>query len=270
VKLQLPRLGVGTNKWGAAGKGADTIAPVFSAAIDAGAGLIDTAEMYQSGRSEQVIGECMRRDSRPVVVVSKFTPWPWRLSPKTLPKALDASLARLGTKKIDLYMIHFPFTLLDIPTLLELLAEAVRAGKIGAVGVSNFDARRTHDAAKTLERHGLPLAANEVHYSLWHRKPEKNGVLEACRALDIPLIAYYPLRSGKLSGNASLDGALARVAGARGKPVAQVAINWLLKRDPRVVVIPGATSVGHLRENAAALEWTLTDEEFAAIDRASA
>jgi aryl-alcohol dehydrogenase-like predicted oxidoreductase len=263
----MPRLGVGTNRWGADGKGADTVAPVFSAALDLGVGLIDTAEMYQWGKSEQVIGECRRRDPRPAVVISKFTPWPTRFSVKSLPRALDASLERLGSKSIDLYMIHFPFTVLSIPALLDLLAEAVRAGKIGAIGVSNFNAKRTTDAARALERHGLKLAANEVHFSAWHRAPEQNGVLDACRAIDCKLIAYYPLAKSKRRSG-PVDQALGRVAAARGKTVAQVALNWLLRRDPRVIAIPGATSVGHLRENADALSWTLTDEELAAIDRA--
>jgi aryl-alcohol dehydrogenase-like predicted oxidoreductase len=269
--IRVPALGVGTNRWGAAGKDADAIAPLFSAALDAGANLIDTAEMYQMGKSEQVIGELMRRDNRPAVVVSKFAPYPTRWSSKTLAAALDASLERLGASTIDLYLVHWPFTFLRIGAMIDRIAEAVGAGKVRAVGVSNFGARHMHLAAERLAKHGLPLAANEVSYSLLKRGPERNGVLAACRELDTALIAYRPLAGGRI---ASLSGALGQalrdIAAALKKTPSQVALSWLIHRDPRVIAIPGATSVGHLRENCDPLSWTLTEAQRATLDRASA
>jgi diketogulonate reductase-like aldo/keto reductase len=213
----------------------------------------------------------MARDRRPAVVVSKYAPLPTRLSSKSLPRALDASLERLGMATIDLYLIHFPF--LRIASMLDRMAEAVKAGKVRAVGVSNFSASQMEKAAELLGRRGIPLAANEVYYSLRHRHPERNGVLDACRRLDVALIAYRPLGGGRLrageEAQTPLGQALARVAQAHQKPVSQVALNWLLQRDAHVIAIPGATSAAHQRENAEALTWSLTDEEFAALDRAA-
>jgi aryl-alcohol dehydrogenase-like predicted oxidoreductase len=269
--VRVPALGVGTNQWGARGKGAEALSPVFEAALDAGANLFDTAEIYQLGRSEKALGECMRKDGRPVFIVDKFAPYPTRFSAKSLLKALDASLARLGTQAVDLYLIHFPFTFLRITSLMDALAEAVRNGKVRAVGVSNFSAKQMYTAAERLERHGVPLAANEVHYSLLHRNPERNGVLEACRKLDVALIAYRPLAGGRIrEGARATDEAVARVAHARHKSVAQVALNWLLQQDERIIAIPGATGVAHLRENVEAALFTLSDEDLAALARASA
>jgi aryl-alcohol dehydrogenase-like predicted oxidoreductase len=269
--LRVPALGVGTNHWGAPEKGADMLLPVFRAALDAGANLFDTAEVYQSGGSERALGQCMHRDPRPVFLVSKFAPLPTRFSPKSLLTALEASLARLDTHAVDLYLIHFPFTFIGTASLMDVLAEAARAGKVRAVGVSNFSARQMHVAADRLERHGLALAANEVHFSLLHRHPERNGILEACRELDVALIAYRPLGGGRIrQGEPTLGGALANIARARQKTVAQVALNWLLRKDERIIAIPGATSLGHLREDLGAVGWTLSDEEFAALERPKA
>ena len=266
--VRVPALGVGTNRWGR-GRGADQLAPVFSAALDAGANLFDTAEVYLG--SEKTIGACLRRDPRPALVVSKFAPYPTRLSARSFGKALEGSLARLGRDSVDLYLIHFPFSLVGIPSLMDRLVEAVQAGKARAVGVSNFSATQMSVAAERLERHGIPLAANEVQFSLFHREPERNGVLEACRKLDVALIAYRPLAGGRTRRDGSaLDKMLAGIARARGKSVAQVALNWLVGKDERIVAIPGATSIEHLRDNVGAVGWTLSDDELSALERSSA
>jgi aryl-alcohol dehydrogenase-like predicted oxidoreductase len=266
--LDVPALGVGTNRWGR-GRSADQLAPVFSAALDAGANLFDTAEVYLG--SENTIGACLRRDPRRALVVTKFAPYPTRLSARSFHKALEGSLARLGMDAVDLYLIHFPFSVVGIPSLMDRLAEAVQAGKARAVGVSNFSARQMHVAADRLERQGVALAANEVQFSVFHRDPERNGLLEACRELDVALIAYRPLSGGRNRPNGStLDRTLAGIAGARRRTVAQVALNWLLSQDERIVAIPGATRVEHLRENVGAVGWTLSDDELAALKGSSA
>jgi aryl-alcohol dehydrogenase-like predicted oxidoreductase len=268
--ISVAALGVGTNRWGAADKDAGALAPVYSAALDARANLIDTAEMYQWGKSERVIGELLRRDPRPVTLVGKFAPYPQRLSSKTLTRALDASLARLGGRPFDLYLVHWPYSLIGIDAMMDRLADAAAAGKVRAVGVSNFGARHMQRAAERLAKHGLSIAANEVSYSLLSRGPERNGVLEACRELDAALIAYRPLSGGRLAKlSGALGEALRQIAAATGKTPAQVALAWLLSRDKRVIAIPGATSVAHLRENCEALQWTLSQEQLATLDRAS-
>ena len=268
--MRVPALGVGTNRWGTSGKGADVLSLVFSAALDAGANLFDTAEVYQFGGSEKAIGECMRRDPRPALVVSKFAPYPTRFTSKSFRKALEASLTRLGTHTVDLYLIHFPFSLLSIASLMDMLAEVAQASMARAVGVSNFSAKQMYAATKRLEHHGIPLAANEVHFSLFHRDPERNGVLEACRELDVALIAYRPLAGGRnRQGGSRLDRTLADIARARQKTVAQVALNWLLQRPSVATIIVGARNEEQLKQNLGAVGWKLTAEQVAKLDAAS-
>jgi aryl-alcohol dehydrogenase-like predicted oxidoreductase len=146
-----------------------------------------------------------------------------------------------------------------------------------------------HRAATRLARYNIPLAANEVHYSLLHRQPEANGVLDACRELDVALVAYCPLERGELKSNntsrtsshssSSTTGkskqqeilleTLHSIAHKHEKSVSQVALNWLLHRDKHVIPIPGATSPHHAQEIANTLTWELDDEEFAMLDQAS-
>jgi aryl-alcohol dehydrogenase-like predicted oxidoreductase len=159
------------------------------------------------------------------------------------------------------------------------LAEAVKSGKAKAVGVSNFSAAQMREIAERLAKADVPLAANEVHYSLLNRKPETNGVLDACRELGVALVAYFPLASGRLTRQPDpakpgkldeLQRKLGEIAAAHQAKQSQVALNWLLARDPHIIPIPGASKAAHARQNVEALAWRLTDDEFAAIDAASA
>ena len=275
---EVPAIGVGTNRWS---YGAND-APVFEtyqALVEAGGGFIDTAEVYGFGKSERLVGECLRKDGRPVFVASKFAPFVARTSPRQLMGALDASLRRLGLAAIDLYYVHFPFPFADLDGFADGLSEAVKSGKARHVGVSNFNADQMRRVADRLARSNIPLAANEVYYSLAHRNPETNGVLDACRELDVALVAYFPLASGRLAAAPDaakpdkLDPvrrALAEVAQAQQATPSQAALNWLLARDPRVILIPGATKARHAQANLGALDWRLTDEAFAILDAASA
>jgi aryl-alcohol dehydrogenase-like predicted oxidoreductase len=298
-------IGLGTNKWGVPSKDKEEIFQTFRTALDLGIDFIDTAEIYTGGRSERLIGEFTHRDTRRTVICTKFAPLPTRMSAGRVLAALDASLERLGAESIDVYLVHFPFAFLSTRSLMQALAQAVRMGKIRAVGVSNYGAKQMRTAATYLAQHGVPLAANEVQYSLLHRKPEMNGVLDTCRELNVALIAYFPLGAGLLSAaeasmaeasdpsrqhrrrrsrlaermitggsgtseqRVTLAETLQRIALSHGGTVSQVALNWLLQRDEHVIAIPGATSAGHVRQNAEALRWSLRPEEFAAIDRAS-
>lgn len=275
---KVPALGVGTNRW-AQGANDAAVFETYQALLDGGGGFVDTAEVYGFGKSERLIGDCIRRDPRPVITASKFAPFIGRTSPRDLRRALDASLGRLGLATLDLYYVHFPFPFTDFDALADAMAEAVQAGKIRHVGVSNFGADQMRRFAERLDRSGVPLAANEVNYSLLHRKPETNGVLEACRELDVALVAYFPLASAKLIAPApetaaprlkAVLAALARVAETHQVSLSQVALNWLLHRDPHVIPIPGASKARNAKQNLAALGWTMTDAEFDAIDAASA
>ena len=273
-------LGVGTNRW-RQGSNDGAVFETYQALLDGGVDFIDTAEIYSFGKSERLIGDCIRKDGRPVKVASKFAPFIARVTPRQLMGALDASLARLGLASLELYYVHFPFPFTPMETFAEGLAEAAKSGRAKAVGVSNFSGDQMRRVAEILARSNVKLAANEVSYSLLNRKAETNGVLEACKELDVALVAYFPLASGRLAAPAGNgDGApdraavlrrtLAEVAQAHQASVAQVALNWLLARDPHIIPIPGASKAAHARQNVEALSWRLTDDEFAAIDAASA
>jgi aryl-alcohol dehydrogenase-like predicted oxidoreductase len=290
--IRVSSLGVGTNRW-AQGRNDEAVFQVFQSLVGAGVDFFDTAEVYSMGRSERLLGACLQRNQKPVVIASKFAPLPTRLLRHQFMNALDASLSRLRVQTIDLYYIHFPFTFLSIETLMDLMAQAVKTGKTRAVGVSNFNAKQMRRAAARLARYDIPLAANQVRYNLTHRQPEENGVLEACRELNVALVAYRPLERGRLKSNTVpstspssspsstgwkgkalskeqvLQETLQTIAQKRGKSISQVALNWLLRRDEHVIPIPGTTSKRHALEIADTLSWELSDDEFVAIDQAS-
>ena len=280
----MPALGVGTNRWSADASDLASLQETLAAAVDTGTGFFDTAEIYSHGRSEIALGQAARKDGRPVLIASKFAPYAHRVTTKQFASALDRTLERLERDSIDLYYLHFP-SMRGVGTWMRAMANAVRAGKIRAVGISNCDATQMQRAVRVLARRGIPLAANQVHYSLLHRQPEVDGVLDACRQMDVALVAYRPIGRGAISagsapasatasatapGQSGLDDVLRDVAAARGATAAQVALAWLLKRDDHVIPIAGTTKPEHVRENAGALSLELSDEEFTAIDRASA
>ncbi len=275
--IEVSALGVGTNRWGGRGVAEPGLAATFGASLDAGVSFFDTAEVYTAGRSERLLGRCCREDGRPAVLASKFAPYPTRLAGAQLGRALDATLRRIGRDSIDLYYLHFPYSLVRIESWMDRMAEAVGSGKIRAVGVSNCNVSQMRRARDALSRRGIPLAANEVQYSLVHRKPERDGVLAACRELDVALVAYRPLRGGLLrSGSSTGDEkraaleALTLIADQRGVTPSQVALNWLLCQDALIIAIPGATKASHAAQNAGALAWRLNDQELAILDKASA
>jgi aryl-alcohol dehydrogenase-like predicted oxidoreductase len=303
--LHVPRLGVGAMTWGdpnglarlhpaklayGGAHGYDEEKRALEASLAAGVNLFDTAAMYSGGASERRLGELGRE--RDVLIATKF-PGSFFFRTENLPKELDASLARLGRSSLDLYQHHFPTNRVSIPQLMELLADAVEAGKIKAVGVSNYSAEQMRIAHAALARRGIPLASNQVEYSLLHRQPEINGVLDACRELRITLIAYQPLASGALTGKYSATNKpsglrrflpnfnkkaieavrpvveLLREIGDRySKTLSQVALRWLIE-NPLVLPIPGAKNSKQAINNAGALTFSLTPEEIEALNQAT-
>jgi aryl-alcohol dehydrogenase-like predicted oxidoreductase len=295
--IRLSPLGVGTWPWGDGKvwrfdpvKGPRDAEAAFHAALDRGVTLFDTAEIYGRGKSEELLGRFIRESGRTALVATKFAPLPLRLSARTLPGALDASLARLGLERVDLYQVHWPYTLLTIPALMDQMARQVELGKVRAVGVSNYSADDMRRAHAALAAHGVPLASNQVIYHLLDRSPERNGVLDACRALGITLIAYSPLAMGALSGKydtgasnaglvrryhphfaryrraATVLRALRAIAEHHRATPAQVALRWLIER-PGVVPIPSARNAAQSTDNAGALDFRLDPEELALLDR---
>jgi aryl-alcohol dehydrogenase-like predicted oxidoreductase len=142
--------------------------------------------------------------------------------------------------------------------------------RVPALGVGTNRWGMVGNGADQLMPASIPLAANEVQFSIFHRNPERNGVLEACRKLDVALIAYRPLSGERNRPDGSaLDRALADISSARQKTVAQVALNWLLSKDERVIPIPGASKAEHLRDNVGTVGWTLSDDELVSLDQAA-
>ena len=288
-------LGVGTNSWGdEAGEdvGATNPAAAVEAAIASGVNLFDTAEIYNRGASERALGRALAGSGASAFVATKFAPLPWRLTSAALPAALDASLHRLQRETVDLYQIHFPFTFLRIPSLMNRLADAVEAGRVRYAGVSNYGASQMRTAHAALARRGVPLVSNQVNYSLLNRQPERNGLLEACRELDVTLIAYFPLASGMLTGKYRTGGqqatgfrrfsgnfrhperlepllqALDEIGQTHGRTLGQVAINWLARQD-NVLPIPGARHARQAQENAGAIDFAISDAEAARLSKLS-
>ncbi|HEX9617853.1 MAG TPA: aldo/keto reductase, partial [Anaerolineales bacterium] len=256
--------------------------------LAAGVNLIDIAEMYSSGASECRVGELV--SGRDVILATKFPPSPFSRI-EIFQKALEDSLIRLGRRSIDLYQVHFPNRRMPIPILMNLMADAVEAGKVRAVGVSNYSAEEMRLAHAELAKRGIPLASNQVQYSLLYRKPEVDGVLDACRELGITLIAYFPLAMGALTGKYSTKtraGGLRRfLPNFRGKAMAavqpvveilreigerysrspsQVALRWLIENEI-VLPIPGAKNRRQAAENASALSFSLSPEDIEALNQ---
>ena len=262
----------------------------FEASLAAGITLVDTAEVYGQGQSERFLGRFAREAGQPVVIATKFMPFPWRLSKGALKNALRASLDRLGLPSVDLYQMHWPFPPVPVETWMEAMADEVQSGRIRAVGVSNYNLDQTRRAYTALKQRGLPLASNQVPYSLLDRTIEKNGLLALCQELGVRVIAYSPLAQGLLTGKYSpahpppgLRGArygrqvakieplinLLRQLGEQhdGKSPTQVALNWTMCKG--TLPIPGAKNMAQARQNAGALGWRLTAEDVARLDAAS-
>jgi aryl-alcohol dehydrogenase-like predicted oxidoreductase len=305
--LVVPRLGVGAMTWGdPAGRARWTPAKLaygggpanrdeerhaFDASVAAGATLFDTAEMYGAGSSERRLGELTH--GRDVLIATKFPPNMLSRA-DAMPRALARSLELLQRKTVDLYMHHYPSSWVSIPQLMNLMADAVEQGKVRAVGVSNYSADQMRLAHAVLAERGLPLASNQVEYSLLHRQPETDGVLDACRELGVTLIANQPLANGALTGKfvagARPTGfrrymsrfrgrereattpviALLREIGERhGRSPAQVALRWLIE-NKLVLPIPGAKNAHQAADNAGALAFSLAPSEMEALDEATA
>ena len=304
--LQVPRLGVGAMTWGDP-KGFARLHPAKTAyggahgieeenravdeSIAAGINLFDTAAMYSGGAAERRLGELTR--GKDVLIATKF-PGGFSFKVEDLPKELEANLARLGRDCIDLYQHHFPNARLSIPKLMDQLADTVEAGKVKAVGVSNYSGEQMREAHAALAGRGISLASNQVEYSLLHRQPETNGVLDACRELGVTLMAYTPLAGGLLTGKYSAQNRpggffrrilpqysrkamyaiqpvvslLQQIGEKYSKTPSQVALRWLIE-NPIVLPIPGAKNGKQARDNAQALNFSLTPEEVEMLSQAT-
>jgi diketogulonate reductase-like aldo/keto reductase len=252
-----PALGQGTwNMGDDPARRADEIA-ALRLGLDLGMTLIDTAEMYGDGRSEQLVGEAIEGRRDEVFLVSKVLPT--NSSKRGTIRACERSLERLGTDRIDLYLLHWR----GRPQLAETLSgfeELQRMGKIRFWGVSNFDINDMDELFA--DARGRGCATNQLLYNLTRRGIEYD-LLPWSRERGMPIMAYSPVEQGRLLGEPALEA----VARRHGATPAQVALAWLLRRDG-VVAIPKASRADHVRDNRAALDLELSTEDIAELDRA--
>jgi diketogulonate reductase-like aldo/keto reductase len=251
----LPVLGLGTWKMGEDGGRRAEEADALRLGLDLGMTLVDTAEMYASGGAEEVVREAIagRRDS--VFLVSKVLPS--NASRTGTVRACEASLKRLGTERIDLYLLHWRGRI-PLAETIEGFETLKAAGKIGDWGVSNFDADDMEELGRL--RGGDAVQTNQVLYNLQSRGVEFD-LLPMSRTTGLPVMAYSPVGQGDL---ARTD-ALAAIGRRHGATAAQIALAWVL-RDDGVIAIPKAVRPQHVRDNRAALDIALTAEDLAEID----
>lgn len=253
----VPALGLGTWGMGENASRADDEAAALRLGLDLGMSLIDTAEMYGDGGAEEIVGAAVKGRRDEVFIVSKV--YPHNAGRKKMAAACERSLKRLGTDRLDLYLLHWRE---DVP-LLETIEgfEALReAGKIRRWGVSNFDIADMEELWRLPG--GTACAANQVLYNLTRRGIE-TGLIRWCSELHVPIMAYSPIEQGRLLNKP----ALREIAAAHHATAAQVALSWLLRHDG-VIVIPKASDRNHVRENCGALDLELTSADIAALDRA--
>jgi aryl-alcohol dehydrogenase-like predicted oxidoreductase len=244
-QTEVPRIGLGTNRL------RDTAdhAAFVRDAIAAGIRHIDTARLYSRGRSEAAIGAALGCDRPDGVVVATKGGY-HDGHPETIAREIEESLRHLRADRIDLYYLH---RVHDDVAIEDSLAPIVRErdrGRIAHIGVSNVDLAQLTRARAVTE-----IAAVQNHYNLAHR--EHDDILDLCGTEGIAFVPYFPLRDE--------TPALREVAARHGATPAQVALAWLLHRSPTTLPIPGTLSIAHIRENLAALELDLSDDDVATL-----
>ncbi len=289
-------MGIGTWSWGekffwgyGSGYGEEDVKLAFTKCLEKGIRFFDTAEAY--GLSETNLGRFLKSVNEKVIVATKFVPYPWRLSKKSVESAVKTSLRKLGMSKIDLYQLHFPFPPLPLEFWIDSFVIQKEKGLIQEIGISNHNKTQMLRAVERLEKHGLRLASNQMEYNLLNKELEKNGLLDECRKLGIKLIAYSPLAMGALTGKYTTENPLKGLRGNRysrttieraqpligvmkkignahgGKTSSQVALNWLICKG--TLPIPGAKNVSQVEQNVGALGWRLSPEEVHLLDEIS-
>jgi aryl-alcohol dehydrogenase-like predicted oxidoreductase len=278
----------------------ETADEIVAVSLAGGINWFDTAELYGGGRSEATLARALTaagRQNGEVVIATKWSPFFRRAG--SITATIGERRTRLAPFGIDLHQVHHPFALSSVEAQMLAMADLVERRLIRAVGVSNFSAAAMRRAHRALATRGLPLAANQVRYSLLERRIERNGVLAAARDLGVTIIAYSPLAQGILSGkfhrdphlirarpgprkwlpgfrrwglerSRSLVVALEEIARANGATASQVALAWLVRFQGDVVVaIPGATSAAQSAENVGSMDLRLREAELRRLDQLS-
>jgi len=267
------------------------------AGLDGGVNWFDTAELYGRGVSEMSLATALKNAGKKddeVVVATKW--WPLFRTAQNIPNTIDDRLHFLDGYTISNYMVHQPISFSSPEAEMDEMAKLVKTGKIRSVGVSNFTPERMRRAHRRLQEHGLPLAVNQVRYSLLDRKIERDGTLETAKELGVTIISYTPLESGLLTGkyhknpellakkppfwrlrlrrgmqkSRSLISVLEEIGAKYDANPAQVALNWIIYSQGDIVVtIPGVTNPKQAEDNAGAMKFKLSDDEIAQLDEVS-
>lgn len=254
---QVPALGQGTWYLGEnRATRAEEIA-TLRLGLDLGLTLIDSAEMYGEGLAEELVGEAVEGRRDEIFLVSKV--YPHNASRQGAVAACERSLRRLNTDRLDLYLLHWRGTI-PLQETLEAFDALIRAGKIRYWGVSNFDVDDMEELTSLTG--GSSVATDQVLYNLTRRGIEYD-LFPWCRERNIPMMAYSPIEQGRMLK----DRTLRTIAERREATTAQVALAWLLKHDG-LIVIPRSGKTEHVRENHAALDLELTDQDLSELDRA--
>lgn len=252
---RIPAIGLGSWKLGV---NQEQEIEALKAGIEAGARYIDTAEIYGT---EPLVGKAIEEEGK-VFLATKV--WKTNLHYDDVIKACDRSLKALNVKVIDLYQIHWPNPSIPIKETMKAMEKLVDDGKIRYIGVSNFSKDRVIEAQNALSKYDI--VSDQVEYSLLVRDPEKE-LLKFCQDNDITLIAYSPLGHGELFNdkNRKLIDELSKIGSRYNKTVAQVALNWLIKKK-NVVTIPKGSIKTHVLEDVGAADFMLSDEDEKLID----
>lgn len=289
-KIGLGTWQFGSREWGYGEPYAEQEAhAIVRRALELGVTLFDTAEIYGFGRSERILGRALGQHAESVFIATKIFPI-MPVAPVVEQRAV-ASADRLGVHSLDLYQVHQPNPLVRDGTIMRGMRALQRVGLVSEVGVSNYSLERWRAAEDAL---GSRVLSNQVSYSLVARSPERD-LLPFAQAQGRVVIAYSPLAQGLLSGRyhranrplnrvrlsnplflpdnleraGDLIATLREVADAHSATPAQVALAWVI-HSPAVLAIPGASSVEQVESNVAAAEIELTDDEYQALQLASA
>jgi aryl-alcohol dehydrogenase-like predicted oxidoreductase len=277
--------------------GQDEKNATVKAALDGGINWFDTAELYGAGVSEASLSTALKAAAKKddeVVVATKW--WPLFRTARNIPHTIQNRIRFLDGYTISLYMVHQPFGFSSPEAEMEAMADLVESGKIRSVGISNFNSDQMRRAHKTLQKRGMPLAVNQVRFSLLDRSIERNGILDTAKELGITIIAYTPLASGLLTGkyhknpelfqkksffwrgrlqssiekSRSLVTALDEIGAKYNATAAQVALNWVIhSQGETVVTIPGATKVHQAQESAGAMKFRISTDEITRLNELS-
>jgi len=265
---KIPVLGLGT--WGIGGfssrhlGGEDDDVRALKLGLDLEMRFIDTAEIYARGHSEEVVAQAVKSQRENVFIATKVSPE--NLQYDDVIRSCESSLKRLETSFIDLYQIHWPNTSIPVAETMKAMERLVAEGKIRHIGVSNFSVRQTREAQEALSK--STLASNQVEFSLVDRSIEED-LLPYAEKQHITVIAYSPIARGQISKGGRNESwqMLDQIASKYSKTKAQVALNWLIAKKP-VVAIPKAASLDHVRENAGAAGWQMSQADYEALNQA--